>query len=594
MPATVHLAEITCYIQGTSTTSLAIGTGSKTFVLAADIAFLATMTVTADAGSGNTMTGTVTSYTSATKTLVLNITSVAGSGTFASWTIGGTTTLRYSTHGFTTKPAETPANTHFEAVVSIPGNFERNMFRPGTTGGRSEVGYGALVLENRDGRLDPLLEYGFDGRQLLLRRGLDTAAYPAGFTTLLSGTLEQPEFSWGQVTFRIRDRLAEVADKPMQTVKYLGDNSLPAGVEGTTYDLIGKPKPWLFGVVSNISPPLVNTSQLIYQLSHRQIARVDYVKDRFMYLTAGTARASIAALEAGTPAAGTYDWYLGSASDGAYVKLGSVPSGSVTVDATQGAAAANRTVAQLVKKILTDLAGVAGGDIDTTSFDALDTANSAVVGVWVDVVETRVGDVLDELCQSVGGYWTVNSSGKFSAGRLEAPSGSPVETYEKYLVIEEGEAAVERLATNDPGRGLPVYRVNLGWGKNYTLMTDGELAGWITNGYIEVYKKEYRTNTATDAAVQVKHLLAPELTVNTLIVAEADAITEASRLLTLYKTRRDLLRVRLPADRVGALNLGDVVRLKLPRFGWAAGKDFRVLGMTDNLETNIKILTLWG
>jgi hypothetical protein len=75
----------------TSTTSVAIGTGARTFTLAQsgnqEWAASGSVTVTSSASSANTMTGTVTSYNSSTQALVINVTSVTGSGTFASWII---------------------------------------------------------------------------------------------------------------------------------------------------------------------------------------------------------------------------------------------------------------------------------------------------------------------------------------------------------------------------------------------------------------------------------------------------------------------------------------------------------------------------
>lgn len=72
----------------TSASSVAIGTGAKTFTVTAGKSFLGGMfLVIADtaAPSTNWMFGQVTSYTSTT--LVMNITSVGGSGTKTAWTI---------------------------------------------------------------------------------------------------------------------------------------------------------------------------------------------------------------------------------------------------------------------------------------------------------------------------------------------------------------------------------------------------------------------------------------------------------------------------------------------------------------------------
>lgn len=76
--------------QGTSTTSVAIGTGAQTFTIAeGSRSWVATdsLTIWDGATAANSMTGTVTSYTAGTNTLVMDITSVTGSGTKTDWVI---------------------------------------------------------------------------------------------------------------------------------------------------------------------------------------------------------------------------------------------------------------------------------------------------------------------------------------------------------------------------------------------------------------------------------------------------------------------------------------------------------------------------
>jgi hypothetical protein len=75
----------------TSTTSNTIGTGSRTFTLAATLGQdqLWRTGNAVEASSGvNIMTGTVTSYDAATQSLVCNMTTASGTGTFTSWRIG--------------------------------------------------------------------------------------------------------------------------------------------------------------------------------------------------------------------------------------------------------------------------------------------------------------------------------------------------------------------------------------------------------------------------------------------------------------------------------------------------------------------------
>lgn len=69
----------------TSSTSLTIGTGTKVFTTSTGKAWVAGQTVVASNGA-NYMKGLVTSYSGST--LTVNVATVNGSGTFASWAIG--------------------------------------------------------------------------------------------------------------------------------------------------------------------------------------------------------------------------------------------------------------------------------------------------------------------------------------------------------------------------------------------------------------------------------------------------------------------------------------------------------------------------
>jgi hypothetical protein len=70
----------------TSSSSLAIGTGSKTFTTQSGLAYAANMRVRIAYNASNYMEGVCTSYSGTS--LVVNVDRVVGSGTYASWTIG--------------------------------------------------------------------------------------------------------------------------------------------------------------------------------------------------------------------------------------------------------------------------------------------------------------------------------------------------------------------------------------------------------------------------------------------------------------------------------------------------------------------------
>jgi hypothetical protein len=197
----------------------------------------------------------------------------------------GTRVLRYANRAFCTRPSETPANEIYSTRLRAAALLKRDVFDSKTTGGRSRTGYQTLELINKDGALDGFMDYAVDGRAIVIYRGVDGAAYPAGFTKYV-GTMQRALVSRSTVTIKMRDRATEL-DVPLQPTKFAGSNVLPAGVEGVADDLQGKPKPIVVGTVKNITARLVNTSKLIYQVNDGAVASIDAVYDRGIPLDYG-------------------------------------------------------------------------------------------------------------------------------------------------------------------------------------------------------------------------------------------------------------------------------------------------------------------
>lgn len=182
---------------------------------------------------------------------------------------GALTVFRYSTGlGYTTLGTDTPAHTYYAPRVTNPGLYELSCHGGTKTFGLSGIGFGTIELQNADGALDELVDYGFDGQTCRVLIGTQGAAYST-FTAIFKGTMDQAFPGINRVRVNIRDVLQNL-DVPLQTVKFAGSNSLPNGLEGVAADLKGKPKPLLWGYVNDVSPPQVNTSRLIYQLSCQQ------------------------------------------------------------------------------------------------------------------------------------------------------------------------------------------------------------------------------------------------------------------------------------------------------------------------------------
>jgi hypothetical protein len=71
----------------TSVTTLVIGTGSKSLTVETDLAYSVGQAVIIAFDGSNSMTGVVTSYTSGTGALVVDVSSTNGSGTYSNWSV---------------------------------------------------------------------------------------------------------------------------------------------------------------------------------------------------------------------------------------------------------------------------------------------------------------------------------------------------------------------------------------------------------------------------------------------------------------------------------------------------------------------------
>ena len=602
MSRTAWLAEVGAYVEGTSTTSLAVGTGSKAFVLAADRWFAVGQTVTADAGSGNTMTGAVTAYDAATRTLTVNVTSTGGSGTYASWTIGGTTTRRFGTEGY----SGSGAAGFYEPRIREPANFEQFLTLPGRSFGSGRGGLGELVLVNPDGGLDRMLFDGMDGRSVGLLLGDPDGAY-AGFAAVLAGTVAGADFSFGEVRLRLRDRVEETR-VPVQPAKYAGTNSGSTGVEGLADDLKGKPKARCWGENYNVRPPAENTSALIYGLNHDgdgndapinavsavRVSGAAWSLDTGVGTSGDTA--NLAALQAASITTGQYATCLAAGK----LRLGSSPGGQVTVD-LQGdkrGGTYRSKAADIAVELLVQVAGIDSGDVSSADVSALNSDNGSAVGIWIDG-ETTVEDALDQVLGAVGATWWADEASDFRMARIEAPSGTAVATFKRFRLgtaAETGDldvVSVERLPPAEPG--LPAKRTNLSYKKRWSQQSEDKTAG-VAAATAAVWAEPWSTVTAADAGtVATKHLLAPEMNVESLLVGASPAQTECDRLQALYGTRRDRYRVTTPLNATAAaIQLGDVVDLAIDRFGLDAGQTFLVTGRVLEAARRLLIVDLWG
>jgi hypothetical protein len=224
--------------------------------------------------------------------------------------------------------------------------------------------------------------------------------------------------------------------------------------------------------------------------------------------------------------------------------------------------------------------------------EAVDSVAGWTAGFWAEPGSgVRLRDALDALASSVHGYWIGQKDGSIRLGVIRAPSGSPKLVIESWAILKEG-SSFRRVVGE--GQGLPAWKITVEYQRVWTVQTKNELAG-VALPEQERLGQEYRkTSPREDTSIRDRHALAREIVVPTLLDNEADAVALRDALWTMYSVQRDVFLVSLSQDIAADIDLDDVVELRLPRFGLAEGKLFRVIGIVETLRNNRVELTLWG
>jgi len=491
---------------------------------------------------------------------------------------GGTTATFYFSSGrFVTSGADTPANTAFYPRLIDAGSIGIHSYSDGKTGGATKLEIGEIVVANADGFLDGFKYYAVDGRSIVIRKGEETASYPSGFKTIFVGTGESLELYFDKLIFRLRDS-SYLLEKPLLTVKYGGTNALPAGIDGTADDIKGQVIPKMYGSIFNAEPVLVNTSKLIYQITNNNFNTVSNVYDKGAALTFGVDRATNAAMQATAPAAGAYDTCKAEG----LIRLGSTPAGLVTMDVYRGTTAANRTTAQTMSTIATNM-GITAYAADVT---ALDTINSAVIGYYVNDERTAL-QAMDDVAASIGAFYYFDRLGQFRMGQLDDPTGmTPVYTFYDYEIID-----IESVPSKDIN--IPNKNIKIDYLNNETVQTT-DLAAAVTGARRAWLAKESRRVVEnTTWASSTKYLLATEYARKTRLTTATDADNEALRLVAIYELMQRMYNVTINID-LFDFELMDCIAVNIPRYELAGGKNLLLTGYTINTAQNNVVLTLWG
>lgn len=472
---------------------------------------------------------------------------------------GAPVPLYLSDWGYTTTPSDPDApNRNYWPLARQPYSFRASLPLDQILVTQAESSAGDALFDNADGKLDPYLGLIWDGAPYRVLRGPQDGAY-AAFTPIFAGRVQgidwtRPQSSPGQVTLRLRDP-REFLSLPIALHTYAGTG----GLEGPDA-LAGTLKPRGYGFLLNITPILVDPSTLTYQVNDGPVENIEAVYDKGVRLS----RVDSA------PGLGQYQALE---SQGIFL-LGGSPAGIITADVLcfgddgDGTAAERRCAQRILRKLLAEFYP----DVprDEASFIAAERTVLAGAGLYLTQARTLL-DVLPELLAGDAQALVFTALGLATVVTPDF-TAPPVATVMP-LTTPEGHLDFERVVTPPPA-----WRLRIGTGKNYTVMTGTQVAGSSEDvqgqGGVDVARRQllalpYHTFVRQDPSIRTLHPFAadPDVIVTALQGYDHDGggnFPEMDRLFALVSTARRRYRLKCWAPTVD-VQLAQVVTLQHPR-----------------------------
>jgi hypothetical protein len=358
-------------------------------------------------------------------------------------------------------------------------------------------------------------------------------------------------------------------ERPLQSSVYQGTGTY----EGTA-QMVGVPKPKTRGGTSsnpvcNVSPVLVDPSARIYAISDGPATVVNLYEGGASTITFQ---------------ADTTNLYIGSTSAGQYrtdksrglFQLGGTPARAITADVFGNFPSAGvvNTAAKLARYLIAEDMAMPSDMLDTTSFDALDTAFPYTSGWFFGPQQIDGAASVGPFLRAIGAKLVPSRAGKLKAIALRALAAGTTPT-QSLTTAEIVSCLPRRLpAPLDP----PAFRWFAGYQGNNTPQTT-DLAGSVTDA-----RKQFLANAWRSAGYSSGAVLAafrrpsdPPL-IETALLLQSDAQSLANAMGALWSTRRRLYDVTLPVEVGILLDIGDVVSLTFPVEDLAGGKLGQVVG----------------
>ena len=499
-------------------------------------------------------------------------------------TTGATVTIYpAATHGASSSPTDTPANTYIPGKFSGEVQMQLSLFGGAdpTTAGQS--GVGELQLIDPDGGLDSLLALGWEGAAIELRRGTPGTPFST-WSAVAKLTSDGIVGGLQSKSIRLRPLSWLLENAELHGERYGG----AGGTDGDS-SLAGRLKPYAVGYCFNVTPVMVNATALIIQVSRSSVNAVSAVYDGRAPLTPAGDFATYAALAAATVAGGTYATCLAAG----LFRLGSAPVYGITADVvgdndTVNGLGAPTSRGKIVRRIAAGLGPVRLSDseqIDFAAFNDFENKQPAPCGwYWDGASEISKAAAIAEVLGGVCGWWLMRPNGQLAIGQAEDPA-----SYAPTLTLTYPDRLGEPTITDT----LPPRRATyIGYRRNYTVQTQDKLAGSVSQVDALTYAQETQYSGGIDQWRANNYPTSPAVYLLSNYRDQADALAEAQRQMQLFAVVRRRYAIPIVMD-----PQGDVVGQRaqfsgLNRLGWGTAKSLLACGI-DTAASSVTV-HFWG
>ena len=241
--------------------------------------------------------------------------------------------------------------------------------------------------------------------------------------------------------------------------------------------------------------------------------------------------------------------------------------------------------ADLVELVVTtDTSLTSASDFRSGTLAAFQAACPQPLGHWSSGKEGfRLNAVIDQIVNSVGGWWGFDLSDDLQLGLFAGPAVAADFTF-----------AARDIISCEPIQRPPRAREQvIEFLQRWRAMADSDVAASITGASRATLIRSVEVARAKDATTKTQSLRSTVETRRSLMIQRADAAAEASRLLALFAPQRYPLEVRVPYT--PGLDIGQTVSITWPRHNLAGGELALVLRAEPDVSNKVPVhvLTVW-